>query len=275
MTHSKRRITQQHPHQLTKQILSIDSALLIASATILGYLVAYRYQMGQFDYYQINEILFGQIYLNHIIIAMTAVFIFIIAILVIQIVLNWYYKQLPFFWSKVASHILPWFLFYPAIAFLYDQSIFYFVPFAIAAYYFIVPLFYGRIQHYKTTFLEKLITPYDNWNWRDYVPSFIKDTKLEKQLLFSIVILILLPQLSFFIGHYLASNQTDYLLFNHEERTHIVLTTTNDSLIVAPFNAEDLTFEQEYTIVPYNGVSASLYSFDPVSLTSGIKPQSE
>ncbi|GAF23089.1 hypothetical protein JCM19047_2881 [Bacillus sp. JCM 19047] len=67
MTHPKRRIAQHHPHQLTKQILSIDSALLIASATILGYLVAYRYQMGQFDYYQINEILFGQIYLNHII----------------------------------------------------------------------------------------------------------------------------------------------------------------------------------------------------------------
>ncbi len=111
MTHPKRRIAQHHPHQLTKQILSIDSALLIASATILGYLVAYRYQMGQFDYYQINEILFGQIYLNHIIIAMTAVFIFIIAILVIQIVLNWYYKQLPYFWSKVARHIFPWFLF--------------------------------------------------------------------------------------------------------------------------------------------------------------------
>ncbi|GAF23088.1 hypothetical protein JCM19047_2880 [Bacillus sp. JCM 19047] len=183
---------------------------------------------------------------------MTAVFIFIIAILVIQIVLNWYYKQLPYFWSKVARHIFPWFLFYPAIAFLYDQSIFYFIPFAIAAYYFIVPLFYGRIKNYKTIFLEKLIIPYDDWNWRDYVPAFIKDTKLEKQLLFSIVILILLPQLSFFIGHYLASNQTDYLLFNHEERTHIVLTTTNDSLIVAPFNAEELTFEQEYTIVPYN-----------------------
>lgn len=135
---------------------------------------------------------------------------------------------------------------------MYDQSIFYFIPFAIAAYYFIVPLFYGRIKNYKTIFLEKLIIPYDDWNWRDYVPAFIKDTKLEKQLLFSIVILILLPQLSFFIGHYLASNQTDYLLFNHEERTHIVLTTTNDSLIVAPFNAEELTFEQEYTIVPYN-----------------------
>lgn len=275
MADHTRRIQQNRTPPLTKQLLSIDSAILIASATILGYLVAYRYQMGQFDHYEINEVLFGQIYLNHIIIAMTAVLIFIIVILLIQMGLNWFYEQLPYFWSKLISSILPWFIFYLALGVLYNQVMFYYIPFFIAAYYLAVPFFYGSLKNYKQTFVEKMVKPYEDWNWRDYVPALVKEYKLEKHIIAIIFILVLLPQLAFFIAQYQAANQTDYLLFQYEDTVHIVLATTNDSLIVAPFNEDDLTFDREYIIVPYNGVADSLFAFEPVSLHAGIQPKNE
>ncbi|GAF16883.1 hypothetical protein JCM19046_1347 [Bacillus sp. JCM 19046] len=83
--------------KVTTEFFSYDSAIIIAMATVLGYLVAYRFQMGQFSYYGIDDALFGQIYLNHIIIAVTAVTGFLIAVYIVQVALQWFTNSFHLF----------------------------------------------------------------------------------------------------------------------------------------------------------------------------------
>ncbi|MBM7840570.1 signal transduction histidine kinase [Alkalihalobacillus xiaoxiensis] len=250
--------------KVTTEFFSYDSAIIIAMATVLGYLVAYRFQMGQFSYYGIDDALFGQIYLNHIIIAVTAVTGFLIAVYIVQVALQWFYKQLSPFWEAVARNLIPSIIIYIATGIIFEFELFYYFVFLLILYRFIMPFFSRDTISYQETLLRQIKKEGTFKElFQALIPESIQKRQLEKRLLYVLLIFILLPQLASFIGNQSIHWKNDYLVFYQEDELHIVLTSTDSTLIAAPYNEEENTYQPSYLVVSFNNYQDSPYTFIP------------
>lgn len=228
--------------------------------------------MGQFRYYGIDDALFGQIYLNHIIIAVTAVVGFLLAVYVASVILQWFYKQLPSLWETLARNLIPSIILYIATGVIFQLSFFYYFAFLIIVYRFTMP-FFGHKSH---TYQEALLIQIKKEGtfkdmFQALVPPSIKKRQLEKRLLYVLLVFILLPQLAAFLGNYSTQWKTDYLLFYVDDEVHIVLTSTQDTLIAAPYNLDENTFQPSYLVVSFSSYSATPYSFEPHQVSSPLE----
>ncbi|MFB4160968.1 hypothetical protein ACE1TF_13860 [Geomicrobium sp. JSM 1781026] len=245
----------------------VDSTIFVAIATVLGYLVAYGFQLGQFNYYGINTVLMGQIYLTDIIISATAVLVCVAIALFVQAGLERLYKRVSRFWSAIFRIILPIAIVFLLTAFLFRMMLFvYLLVFFILLYFFL-----ALVSSKKDSYRERIIDFFsaEGLRIKNYLPENVRKYWVQKKMGTVMFLIFILPYLAYMVGMYTAFSATNYLTFEEGGSEYVVLTSTSDILIAAPLNDEH-QLGSDVVIISLNGVGHESYTFVPQKFEGGL-----
>ena len=252
----------------------IDSTILIALVSALGYYMAYSYKEGYLTYYGITEVFYNQISLITLIYSVSEkvgmVIFFLFAI----------FSFVNVTFSEVKSSILivfrdiftPIFILLNIIILFTDANIFILLLISIILLFCLYTfpfIIYWKVKGYKNK-LEKMLKRFQHLNIR-IILSTIKEKPLLKYELLAILF-ILLPGLASKAGDVTAQFQEDYLMIDYNGESYLVINNVEDNFIISPFDIESKSVKMEYIVIENKSDFSEPIIFKRVKVVGGVKP---
>lgn len=234
-----------------------DTSLIIGLVTLMGYLVAYNYQKGFRDFYNIDDTFINDINLTQVVISIAGILgvsvtLFNLHPLIGKVLIFDKQKKkllntryITRYWIIVPLFIfgLLWnYLGLSIFSLIYTASIYYlFVAIPV-----IISSFFNEGRNFAEKFRNNITNP--EHSFKDVVKfNIFESTKGFVLGLFAAF--ILLGMFANLIGYAKAVNKKKYYTFEHENEEYIVIDTYNENLIIAPFNKEKNLIISSFQII--------------------------
>ncbi|MEY8757928.1 hypothetical protein AB9M93_26155 [Peribacillus frigoritolerans] len=243
----------------------LDSSILIAFLSALGYYVAYSYKRGYLEYYGLSDIFITQISITTVVLSISlfgSIF-FIISALLYMISPSENEKD-NFIRTTVKKAILPILLIILISPFFKDHIFFLqILSFLLVVWLIFVPLFTNRERLHSfsfKSFLEILSL------------IMLKGDNLIKKISILISLSIFISILANMVGGYHAGVETEYMLIEQKGAKYLVIDSMGENFIIAPFNSKNNSIKQEFLIVEIKSDIDKPIIFKKVSVNGGINP---
>ena len=233
-----------------KTLPYLSEGIIIATAPVVSYTVAFVYEAGYTDHYQIPSSLIS-ISLANILIALGYLIIFLLVLFVISdAIYRSFWLRTPEVIRRVAPKYFYGLLLLLASVLFKDFRI---VTFFVVVMYalflltdFVIPVFLGKKDH-GTTYLERV----EKMHLADVHSPSIIDNLMKKSgphVFLWFFILVAALQIAYMAGRGNAANQNEYWVFESDS-SNVVLRIYDDLLIVGFRKGETSELEKRLKIV--------------------------
>lgn len=234
-----------------------DTSIIIGLVTLMGYLVAYNYQKGFRDFYNIDDTFINDINLTQVIISIAGILgvsvtLFNLYPLIEKLLtldkknkklLNTRY--ITKYWVIIPLLIvgLLWnYMEFSSYSLIYIASVYY----LLVALPVIISSFFNEGKNYTEKFRNNITTPEQS------LKDIAKFNILESPkgfILGLFVAFILLGLFANLIGYSKAAKKDEYYIFNHKNEDYIIIGNYNGNLIIAPFDKKKNIIFSSFQII--------------------------
>ncbi|AZV60315.1 hypothetical protein [Peribacillus frigoritolerans] len=230
----------------------LDSSILIALVTALGYYVAYSYKKGFLGYYGITDVFLNQISITSVILS-------------ISIMSSSIFSAYTFYLNAIAifknennplviifkNYFVPLLtIVFFSIPFFKGNLVYiFFLTLFIIVWLYIIPIFtYWKVKGYSNKLRKKL-------DKRDpdgfTLEKFLWLVKSVPSVKFMVVISIFLlgSSVANLFGNSKAKSKTEYMLIEKKGGEYLVIENSGDNFIIAPLNSKNKTIKQEFLMI--------------------------
>jgi hypothetical protein len=234
-----------------------DTSIIIGLVTLMGYLVAYNYQKGFRDFYNIDDTFINDINLTQVIISIAGILGVSVTLFnlypLIEKLLTLDKKNKKLLNTRYITKywvIIP--LLIVGLLWNYMEFSSYSLIFIASVYYLLVALpviissFFNEGKNYTEKFRNNITIP--EQSLKDIAKfNILESTK--GFILGLFVAFILLGLFANLIGYSKAAKKDEYYIFNHKNEDYIIISNFNGNLIIAPFDKKKNIIFSSFQII--------------------------
>lgn len=246
-----------------------DTTIIIGLTTIMGYLVAYKYQSGYRAHYYLDEIFMNDITVTSIIISIASIFAVAVGVFNLSPIVHTIIVLDKSNEKRIISrYILKYWILLPLLlgavlkTYLNLDRVILIMLGSLYLLFMILPIFIssfsGGIKKYRDNFKSIILkekTPFVE------VMRFMFFESTKGFIVILFITFILMGSFASLIGLANASKKDEYLVFKDNGEDYIVIAEYDKNLIVAPFNEVENTIISSYQLIEINSTSESQLEF--------------
>ncbi|PKG46098.1 hypothetical protein [Planococcus sp. Urea-trap-24] len=246
-----------------------DTTIIIGLTTIMGYLVAYKYQSGFRTHYYLDDIFMNDITVTSIIISIASILAVAVGVFNLSPIVQTVIMLDKSNENKIISrYIFKYWILLPLLLWMVLQTYLNLgrtTLIMLGSLYFlfiilpiIISSFSGGIGNYRNNFKSEIMkekTPFIE------VMRFMFFESTKGFIIILFVTFILLGSFASLIGMANASKKDEYLVFKDNGEDYIVIAEYDKRLIVAPFNKGKNTIISSYQLIEINSTIENQLEF--------------
>ncbi|WP_182006119.1 hypothetical protein [Priestia aryabhattai] len=257
----------------------LDTGVVIAILTALGYLTAYAYQKGYWEYYGVTQEFLRQISVVNVLISITVVGFS-------MIMLFFTYKNLTFAvpdsnnpLRRILKQIFfPFFFLAIVISILIPKNMFYIQPqhilylaLIILVLSYATPIFtQWDVKGYRNKIIKHLEKYEEEGMTPENIIFALKYFPTAKYF-FLIVACITIFYISLAWGYKTAADKEEYLLLKFKQQNYLVIDNNGDNFIVAPVDLKKKEIKKQFQLIEAKSELSKPLLFENVWFKDGVK----
>ncbi|MGG3192993.1 hypothetical protein [Priestia aryabhattai] len=257
----------------------LDTGVVIAVLTALGYFIAYAYQKGYWKYYGVTQEFLRQISLANVLISISA-----LGFALIFFFVNYQNMKITVPDSDnplrqiIKKIFLPLFFLVIGIILLIPNSLIHFEPrhllytaFIILIISYVIPIFtQWDVKGYKNKVIKHFEKHEEEGMTAENIIFALKYFPSAKYA-FLIVIFIICFFISLAWGYKTAGDKEEYLLFKFKQQDYLVIDNNGDNFIVAPVDLKKKEIKKQFQLIEAKSELSKPLVFEHVKINGGVK----